>query len=166
MLELVSVGTISKFNKRLLILFLMDIGNASIYPFLLWLHPPLAFLLIIYSVPAVWMFSKCLCFFCQFLVLRPSMWNKQAKYASTHAGSIGIRVGYVRWAEPHFHLPYWITIIPYRRQESSPTLYNNTITINILSQFNIFCQRAKFLTSPRLTAMQIFQWNCSPWFIS
>ena len=165
MLELVSVGTISKFNKRLLILFLMDIGNASIYPFLFWLHPPLAFFLIMYcscSLNVQRMFVLLL----PILVLSQSMWCKHAKYASTHAGSIGIRIGYDWWPEPQFHLPYWITIIPYRRQESSPTLYNNTITINILSQFNIFCQRAKFLTSPRLTAMQIFQWNCSPWFIS
>ena len=157
MLELVSVGTISKFNKRLLILFLMDIGNASIYPFLFWLHPPLAFLLIICHMSLQFECSAKWCKKC-----------KKCKYASTQKcfGSIRVRIGYEWWPEPHFHLPYWITIIPYRRQESSPTLYNNTITINILSQFNIFCQRAKFLTSHRLTAMQIFQWNCSPWFIS
>ena len=163
MLELVSVGTISKFNKRLLILFLMDIGNLSFFA----LTAPTT------GVPPHNIFCPCslnvqrmFVLLLPILVLSQSMWCKHAKYASTHAGSIGVRIGYVWWPEPHFHLPYWITIIPYRRQESSPTLYNNTITINILSQFNIFCQRAKFLTSPRLTAMQIFQWNCSPWFIS
>ena len=157
MLELVSVGTISKFNKRLLILFLMDIGNASIYPFLFWLHPPLAFLLIICHMS---LHSECSAKWCKKLKKWKICFDSTMRWV--HSGQNRL------WmvARASLPLPYWITIIPYRRQESSPTLYNNTITINILSQFNIFCQRAKFLTSHRLTAMQIFQWNCSPWFIS